>query len=185
MLYKALGDADLYLAQYQDAIDAYETSAGLLQNLITASSGDQTKEKSAALRRILAPVLTNEGNGYLKLRKNKEATECYRHAAEIASETDPKAAAMAWFNLCATLYNAGDVDGTPLVCNKAIAADPTRADAYFIKGSSMFAQGNIVNGKFVAPMESIVALKKYLELAPGGAHATDVKQMLEAAATGK
>jgi tetratricopeptide (TPR) repeat protein len=187
MLYKALGDADLYLGQYQDAVNAYETSTGLLQNLIAANGGDQADAKSAAsaLRRTLEEVLTNEGNGYLKLRRNKEATECYRRAAKIASEIDPKLGATAWFNLCATLYNAGDVEAVPTACNKAIAADPTRADAYFVKGSALFAEGKEVNGKYVAPPESIDALKKYLDLAPDGPHATDVKQMLQYVTNGK
>ena len=186
LLYKTLGDANLYLGQYQDAINAYETSAGLLQKLI-AANGDQPDAKSAAsaLRRTLEQVLISEGNGYLKLRKSKEATECYRRAADIASEIDPKTAATAWFNLCATLYNAGDVDATPAACSKAIEADPTRADAYFVKGSALFAQGKDVNGKYVAPPASVEALQKYLELAPEGPHAAEVKQMLQMAASGK
>jgi tetratricopeptide (TPR) repeat protein len=186
LLYKTLGDANLYLGQYQDAINAYQTSEGLLQNLIAANA-DQPDAKSAAsaLRRTLDQVLISEGNGYLKLRKSKEATECYRRAADIASEIDPKTAATAWFNLCATLYNVGDADATPAACSKAIEADPTRADAYFVKGSALFAQGKDVNGKFVAPPESIDALKKYLELAPDGGHAAEVKQMLQFAASGK
>ena len=187
ILYKALGDANLYLGQYQDATNAYETSAGLLQNLIAANGGEQPDAKSTAtaLRRTLGQVFTNEGNAYLKLRKTKEATECYRRAAEIVSAIDPKLGATAWFNLCATLYNTGDADATPAACSKAIAADPTRADAYFVKGSALFAQGSDVNGKFVAPPESIAALKKYLELAPDGPHSADVKQMLQYALNGK
>ncbi len=187
LLYKALGDANLYLGQYQDAVNAYETSAGLLQDLIAANSGDAADAKSAAtaLRRTLGQVLTNEGNGYLKLRKNKEAIGCYTRAAEIASEIDTKLAATAWFNLCATLYNMGDTDGTPAACDKAIAADPTRVNAYFVKGSTLFAQGKDVNGKYVVPAESIDALKKYLELAPDGPHAVDVKAMLSMAVAGK
>jgi tetratricopeptide (TPR) repeat protein len=187
ILYKALGEDSLHLGQYQDAINADETAVGLLQNLIAANGGEQPDAKSAAtaLRRTLGQVLTNEGNAYLKLRKTKEATECYGRAAEVTAISDPKTAATAWFNLCATLYNTGDVDGTEPACSKAIAADPTRADAYFVKGSALFAQGNEVNGKFVAPPESIAALKKYLELAPDGAHSADVRQMLLYAATGK
>jgi tetratricopeptide (TPR) repeat protein len=187
VLYKALGDANLYLGQYQDAINAYETSAGSLQSLMAADSGEQTDAKAGAtsLRRTLGQVLTNEGNAYLKLHRTKEATQCYTRAAETVSAIDSKLGATAWFNLCATLYNTGDVDATPAACDKAIAADPTRADAYFVKASVLFVQGKDVNGKFVAPPESIAALKKYMELAPDGAHASDVKQMLAYATTGK
>jgi tetratricopeptide (TPR) repeat protein len=188
ILYKTLGDADLYLGQYQDAVNAYETSAGLTQSLIAANSGEQVEAKAAAtaLRRTLGQVLTNEGNAYLKLHKNKEAMECYRRTAEIASQIDPKMAATAWFNLCATLYNMGDVDATPAACDKAIAADPTRADAYFVKGSVLIAQSKLdVNGKVVAPPGTIDVLNKYLELAPNGSHAADVRQMLQYVANGK
>lgn len=187
ILYRALGDANLYLGQYQDAINAYETSAGLLQNMIAANNGDQADAKAGptSLRRTLGQVLTNEGNAYLKLHKTKAATQCYTRAAEILSAIDSKLGATAWFNLCATLYNTGDIDATGPACSKAIEADPTRPDAYFVKGSALFAQGKDVNGKFVAPPESIAALKKYLGLAPDGPHASDVKQMLEYAATGK
>jgi len=182
ILYKALGDANLYLGQYQEAINAYETSVGLLQNKIAANTGDQADAKSGAteLRRILGQALTSEGNAYLKLRNTKEATGCYQRAAETASAIDPKSAATAWFNLCATLYNAGEADAVPAACDKAIAADPTRADAYFVKGSVLIGQSKIgVNGKVVAPPGTIEVLKKYLELAPEGPHAAEVKQMLE------
>ena len=37
-----------------------------------------------------------------------------------------------------------------------------------------------VNGKFVAPAGTEVALNKYLELAPNGFHVADVKAMLDA-----
>jgi len=79
----------------------------------------------------------------------------------------------------------GDVDATPAACSKAIAANPTRADAYFVKGSALFAQGKDINGKYVAPPESVDALKKYLEFAPDGPHAVEVRQMLQMAESGK
>jgi hypothetical protein len=63
-------------------------------------------------------------------------------------------------------------------CDKAIAADPTKADAYFIKGSALFGDARIENGKMVLPDGAMQALQKYLELAPSGSHVTDVKAML-------
>jgi hypothetical protein len=87
--------------------------------------------QATALRRILGQALTHEGNPNLKLRKSKEATECYR-AAEVAAISDPKTAAPAWFSLCATVYNTGDTDGARMACNRAIAAGPARANSYFL-----------------------------------------------------
>jgi len=67
-------------------------------------------------------------------------------------------------------------------CDKAIAADPKKADAYFIKGSTLFGSGKLdAQGKYIVPPGTLETLKKYLELAPDGAHAGDVKAMLEAA----
>jgi len=64
--------------------------------------------------------------------------------------------------------------------NKCIALDPTKADAYFIKSSCLFGNATMdANGKTMVPAEAIAALQKYLELAPDGGHAADVKQMLD------
>jgi len=119
-------------------------------------------------------MLTNEGNSYLKLKKNPEAIAVFTKAAEM----DPNPGT-AYFNLCATQYNTGNVEGALVSCDKAIAADPTKADAYYIKGSLLIGSGKMdKDNKFIAPPGSAEALNKYLELAPDGAHAADVKQML-------
>ena len=66
-------------------------------------------------------------------------------------------------------------------CDKAIAADPKKADAYFIKGSSLYGEGALdKSNKFIVPPGAVEALKQYLVLAPGGPHAQDVKAMLDA-----
>jgi hypothetical protein len=87
--------------------------------------------------------------------------------------------ATAYFNLCATQYNAGNVGGALTACDKAIAADPSKADAYFIKGSLLIGESKTdSSGKVIAPAGAAEALKRYLELAPNGPHASDVKQLL-------
>ena len=61
----------------------------------------------------------------------------------------------------------------------ADAADPNKADAYFIKGSLMMGDSKQdKDGKLQAPAGTAEALNKYLELEPDGKHANDVKQML-------
>jgi tetratricopeptide (TPR) repeat protein len=121
-------------------------------------------------------MLTNQGNAYLKLKKNDQAVRAYAKAAAL--DPDPGAA---YFNLCATFYNQGNMQNAISSCDKSIAADPTRADAYFIKGSSLYGLGSLdKQNKYVLPPGTIEALKKYLELSPTGGHAADVKAMLEA-----
>jgi tetratricopeptide (TPR) repeat protein len=168
--YRLLGDAHLGLGEFKDAIDAYEKSAGFAQTL-----RDGGKD-SPGLRKTAREALTSEGNAWLKTKKAKEAMACYERAVEF----DPDSA-KAWFNICAAKYNSGDMVGADAAADKVIALDPTKADAYFIKGSCLFANGAVeAGGKYVVSAAAMVALRKYLDLAPSGAHAADAKQMLEA-----
>jgi hypothetical protein len=80
------------------------------------------------------------------------------------------------------MYNIGKTGADAVAaCDKAIAADPKKADAYFVKGSMLFGDGKIdKNNKMVVPAGTVETLRQYLALAPTGAHASDVNQMLDA-----
>jgi hypothetical protein len=60
-----------------------------------------------------------------------------------------------------------------------VQADPSRANAWFVLGSDLFADAPIDNGKVAATAETREALEKYLTLTPDGPHAADVKAMLQ------
>ncbi|MFA5057067.1 MAG: tetratricopeptide repeat protein [Opitutaceae bacterium] len=167
---QSLGNAQARLGRYEDALQSYEKGLEFARGHATAGA-DSAKVKAG-----IGQMLTAEGNVYLKLRKPDEAIARYTAAADI----DPNPAT-AYFNLCATLYNAGNMAGAATAADKAIAADPGKADAYFIKGSALYADGRMEGNKYIVPPASIAALKKYLELAPTGPHADDVKAMLDAA----
>lgn len=169
--YQALGTAQIGLREYQDAIQSYE------KGIAIARDHPDPKADPAKIKAGLEQMLTSEGNAYLRLRKPDGAVARYTQAAAISP--DP---ATAYFNVCATLYNAGNLTAAAAAADKAIAAVPKKVDACFIKGSALFADGKIEGGKFIAPPESVAALKKYLELAPTGPHADDVKAMLDAIA---
>jgi tetratricopeptide (TPR) repeat protein len=116
-----------------------------------------------------------EGHSYLKLQKQTEAIDAYTKAAELSDNPGK-----AYFNICATLYNTGDMNGVLKSCDKAIQFDPNKADAWFIKGSAMFGKGEPDrSGKYMPPNGTADALNKYLELDPNGEHAADVKEMLK------
>jgi tetratricopeptide (TPR) repeat protein len=170
--YSGLGDAYLNLGQYDTAVQTYGKGVELAEAAIIKLPNDST---IAAVKAGEAKMLTGQGNAYLKLKKNPLAIAAYTKAAAL----DPNPA-VAYFNLCATQYNTGNVDGAMDACDKAITADPKKADAYFIKGSLLIAASKTdANNKVVAPPGTAEALHKYLELAPNGPHADDVKQMLE------
>ncbi len=169
---QGLGNAQLNLGQYEDAIKSSEEGIKLAQAEINSKESESELVKTKA---GIGMMLTNEGNAYLKLKKNDLAVVAYTKAAEM----DPNPA-VAYFNLCATEYNTGNVDGALAACDRAIAADPKKADAYFIRGSLLIAGSTVdAKGKVIAPPGTVEALKKYLELAPDGPHAADVKAMLE------
>jgi tetratricopeptide (TPR) repeat protein len=172
--FSGLGDAQSHLGQYQEAIGSYETGI-LVAGDLAAVDPNGT---AAALERKKAGVghmLNNEGNTYNELHKTKEALATYSKAAAL--NPNPK---LAYYNLCATQYNAKNVEGALAACDKAIAVDPSKAETYFLKGSLLVYMNQPgQNGKVTVPAGAADALKKYLELAPDGEHAKEVRQMLE------
>ncbi len=167
--YKLLGDAELAQGQYDAAIAAYEKGVAAGEDLLKGGK-DFAKIKSAVAQALIA-----EGNACLRLKKNQDALSCYKRAALI----DPHPS-VAWFNICAISFNTGNVSEAVAAADKVIELDPTKADAYFIKGACLFGNATTdAGGKIAVPAEALAALKKYLELAPNGPHAGDVKQMLD------
>jgi len=160
--YEALGDAQINQGHYADSIVSYRRAIDLADN----------NASTAAVGRIYTMI----GNANLKRKKNDAAITAYTKAAEI----DPNPAT-AFFNLCAVMYNMGQPAAKSVpACDKAIAADPKKADAYFIKGSIMLGEATIdKNNKATPPPGTVEALKQYLVLAPNGGHAEDVKAMLD------
>lgn len=171
--YQSLGDAQLNLGKYDEAIKTYEKALEIA-GMTTFAPPDLVKEEDRR-ESIIARLLTSEGNAYLKLHKSDDAIRLYTRAAEIS----PKPG-LAYFNICATLYNLGDMERATPVCRKTIEVDPARADAYFVLGSALFSQGKLDgNNKYVAPEGTMDTLKKYLELAPDGPHVKDVSEMID------
>jgi tetratricopeptide (TPR) repeat protein len=159
----ALGIAQFNQGHYADSIESYQRAIDLAGK----------NASPAAIGQMYVTI----GNANLKLKKNDAAIAAYTKAAAL----DPNPA-VAYFNLCAVMFNMGQPAAKTVVyCDKAIAADPKKADAYFIKGSSLYGEGAIdKSNKFVPPPGSVEALKQYLILAPGGPHTQDVKAMLDA-----
>src|SRR5580704_6351489 len=159
---EALGTAQLNQGHYADSLDSYQRAIDLGKNVSPADT---------------SRIYTMIGNANLKLKKNDAAIAAYNKAATLSPNP-----AVAYFNLCATMFNMGQPAAqTVAFCDKAIAADPKKADAYFVKGSSLYGEGALdKSNKFVPPPGSVEALKQYLVLAPDGPHVQDVKAMLDA-----
>ena len=160
---QALGDAELAQGKYPEALKAYEAA-------LQGAAADKKQD-----RKSMAVIYSGEGNAYLKLKRDDEAIKAYTQAATLSDNPGT-----AWFNVCAVEYNLGQTDPALAACDKAIAADPAKADAYFIKGSVLMGNSTVdAGGKTVAPPGTVEALQMYLKLAPTGGHASDVQQMLD------
>jgi len=159
---QALGVAQFNQGHYADSLDSYQRAIDLAQ---------KTADTAAT-----AQLYTMLGNANLKLKNNDAAIAAYNKAAALSPNP-----AVAYFNVCATLYNMGQPAAkTAAACDKAIAADPKKADAYFVKGSSLYGEGAVDKSKkYVVPPGTVEALKQYLVLAPDGPHVQDVKAMLD------
>jgi tetratricopeptide (TPR) repeat protein len=165
---QALGVAQFNQGHYADSLESYQRAIDL--------AGKDSAGKNASPAAI-AQIYTMLGNADLKLKNNDAAIAAYNKAATLSPNP-----AVAYFNLCATMYNMGQPAAkTVPACDKAIAADPKKADAYFVKGSSLYGEGAVDKSKkYIVPPGTVEALKQYLVLAPDGPHVQDVKAMLDA-----
>jgi tetratricopeptide (TPR) repeat protein len=167
---RSLAAAQANLGRYPDALASLEAAIALAEKGAPGSPAEPAKAKSA-----LADMLVAKGNILLKLKKVPDALAAYERAATLSANP-----AIAYFNICATLYNAGKMPEALAACDRAIAVDPKRADAYFIKGSVLVGDGRMQNGKFTVRKDTVGVLNQYLLLAPNGPHVADVKAMLDA-----
>ena len=152
-------------AKYGDAAASYKKGVDL-----NAASKKPSAETAGAGYNQLGQVYAKQGNA-------KDAADAY----EMAAKAMPANASMYYFNEAATLYNSGKLPEAEAAADKAIAADPKKAEAYYIKGQALITQETVdpKTQKIVAPPGCVDAYQTYLELAPDGPHAADVKGILD------
>jgi tetratricopeptide (TPR) repeat protein len=174
-LYQRLADAQDHNNQQADALRSLDKgielataiAAGKAPNDPHNPNADPAKAKTG-----MGQMLIAEGNIYVKLGSPEMATPLFAQAAQ-----DNPSPALAYYNLCAVDFNSNKLDDAVNACNKSLAADPSRAEAWFLKGSALYKSGKADSGK-----PAVEALNKYLELDPNGQHANDAKSILQAAA---
>ncbi len=152
-------------AKYNDAIASYKKGLDL-----NAASKKPNPELTGAAYNQLGVAEARSGNA-------KDASDAYDSAAKAL----PANAGMYYYNEAAVLYNSGKLTEAGAAADKAIAADPKRAEAFYIKGQALIPQATVdpKTQKIVAPPGCVEAYQEYLELAPDGPHAADVKGILQ------
>ena len=160
---KSPSDPDVQ-QKFTDAITSYKKAIDL-----NAASKKPLPETAA-------DAYNQIGQAYGKIGDAKNASDAY----DSAAKAEPAKAGMYLFNEAATLYNAGKMEDAAAAADKAIAADPNKAEAYYIKGQALVQKASVdpKTQKVTVPPGCVDAYQKYLELAPEGAHATEVTQVL-------
>jgi tetratricopeptide (TPR) repeat protein len=166
---RLLATAQLDARSAADALAAFERAlAAAKTEQPTGDVEAMTKWKDG-----LADIYVGEGNALLLLKRMPEAMAAYTNGAQYSSKP-----AVAYFNVCAVAYNNGDMDNAEAACRKSLQVDPTMANSWFVLGSVLFGNTPVdAKGNMTFSVETKQALAKYLELAPNGPHASDVKAM--------
>jgi tetratricopeptide (TPR) repeat protein len=115
------------------------------------------------------------GEIYARTSKVPEANAAY----DSAAKANPPGATYLK-NEAVIFSNLGNGDASVAAADEAIKADPTQALPYYLKGQGLIQKATIDNatGKMILPPGCAEAYQKYLELAPTGLYAPDVKAIL-------
>lgn len=148
------------------AVGAYQKAVEIKKATVNDKDPNATKN--------LAGYYNNLADALYKAKKIDEAVKTY----EIAAQTDPSTVAQAYFNIGAVLTNSGRPDEANAAFDKCLAADPTRAEAYYQKGLNLLGKATLQGDKTVAPPGTAEAFQKYLELTPTGPNADSAKALL-------
>jgi tetratricopeptide (TPR) repeat protein len=188
LLWAKLGDYELTSAtkqtdsaektkRYDAAVTDYQKAVDLKQKALDAAPTPKPPDAS----KTLASFYNNLGKAEAQMGKTDDAVKAYNQAAQL----DPAGAGMYYYNLGAILTNANTKNNEEMrkaaaqAFDKAIAADPNRADAYYWKGTNLIGAATLQGDKMVAPPGTAEAFQKYLELQPTGPHAEEAKAMLQ------
>jgi tetratricopeptide (TPR) repeat protein len=164
ILWAQLGQAQAGMKKYDDAAATYKKVLDL----------ESTSKKPTAAIQGLA----NSGLGevYARTGKIQEAQDAYDAAAKI----NPTQAGFYLKNEAVIFFQTNQADAQVAAADKAIAIDPTQALLYYLKGNGLVQKTTIdtKTNKLMAPPGCMEAYQKYLQLAPDGPYAGEVKGIL-------
>lgn len=164
ILWAQLGQAQVGLKQYDDATTSFKKVLDLEAN---------SKKPTPAVQ-----GLANSGLGevYARTGKIQEANDAY----DAAAKANPSQAAFYLKNEAVIFFQANQADAQVAAAEKAIAADPNAAILYYLKGNGLVQKTTMDDKthKLQPPPGCLEAYQKYLQLAPDGPYAAEVKGIL-------
>jgi tetratricopeptide (TPR) repeat protein len=166
------------LAVWANLADAYMKLASTKTGAefdANAQKGLDSYSKAIELKPEDAATHNNYALALVQAKKVPEAQAELTKAAQL----DPTNAGKYYYNLGAVLTNANQSDAAVDAFQKAIAADPNYAEAYYQYGVSLVSKASFgADGKVTPVPGTVEALQKYLALAPTGQFAQAAKDML-------
>ncbi len=99
---------------------------------------------------------------------------------DAAAKADPARAPIYFKNEAVIFLQVGNTDAQAAAADEAIKADPKMAVAYYLKAQGLVVKATVdpKTHAFIAPPGCIDAYQMYLQLAPVGVYANDVKAIL-------
>jgi tetratricopeptide (TPR) repeat protein len=164
VLWAQLGQAQVGLKQYDQA----ETTFKKVIDLEAAS-----KKPNPAIQGLAESGL---GEVYARTGKAQESTDAYDAAAKVNAPQ----AGFYYKNEAVIFFQSNQPDAQVVAADKAIAVDPNQALLYYLKGNGLVGKTTMDDKthKLVAPPGCMEAYQKYLQLAPDGPYAGEVKGIL-------
>jgi tetratricopeptide (TPR) repeat protein len=147
---------------------------------LSQEPGTLTPQQAAAIKRQIDALIDQAGNAAGAKNLPGVVAPLQQAAALYLQLKDNKNAAATYVHVGTAQALSGNSQGAMDAFNKAIACDPTDADAYYFKGDLMIITGKVGQPLAPGPAEVVrESFRKYLELAPNGEHADDAKHWLE------
>ncbi|HYK35800.1 tetratricopeptide repeat protein [Alloacidobacterium sp.] len=201
-----LGLAQLGLKKYPEAEKSFETAIGTdpstpsaghsadtyqqpaVADAVNGASTRVSRDMATHTQRIteqrqpdvLGTAYASLGEIYIHEGKFVEAQSAFDKAAQ----SNPTREGAYRESEAIFFYQVGDADAQLAAAEKAIAAEPTRAQPYFFKAQALVSKATVdpQTQKIVLPSSCADAYRKYLQLEPKGQFAADAQAILATAA---
>lgn len=171
VLWAQLGQARLGLARLQSDTKKYEEAESDFKKVLEleAKSSKPNPATQGAAQSGLGEI-------YARTGKIPEANAAF----DAATKINPTQTVFYLKNEMVIFFQIGNTDAQVAVADQVIKADPTVAIAYYLKGNGLVGKSTVdpKTNKLVAPDGCEDAYRKYLDLAPTGQYAGDVKSIL-------
>ena len=167
VLWAELGQAQVGLKKYDEAEASYKKALEV----------DLASKKPNIA--VQGTAQSGLGEVYARTGKIPEAEAAYDAAAKV----NPTSAALYLKNEAVIYFQTSNGDAQVAAADKAIAVDPNQPLVYYLKGQGLIQKATFDSktNMIVLPPGCAEAYQKYLELAPTGPYAAEVKGILEQA----